>query len=29
MGDAPSDPRDPTKAPVFRHLDDPDVPWQQ
>jgi hypothetical protein len=29
MGDAPQDPKDPTKAPVFRHLDDPDVPWQQ
>jgi hypothetical protein len=23
------DPREPTKAPTFRHLDDPDVTWQQ
>jgi len=29
MGDAPVDPKDPSKEPVFRHLDDPDVPWQQ
>jgi hypothetical protein len=29
MTSAPPDPRDPTKAPVFRHLDDPDMPWQQ
>jgi hypothetical protein len=29
MGDVPADPKDPTKEPVFRHLDDPDVPWQQ
>lgn len=24
-----SDPRVPGRHPVFRHLDDPDVPWQQ
>lgn len=29
MAQNPPDPRDPTKAPVFRHLDDAEVPWQQ
>jgi ChrR-like protein with cupin domain len=29
MGDVPDSPRDPSQAPVFRHLDDADVPWQQ
>jgi hypothetical protein len=29
MTDAPPNPKDPSKTPVFRHLDDPDVPWQQ
>jgi len=24
----PASPRDPAKAPIVRHLDDPDVPWQ-
>lgn len=26
--EAPADPRIPGKEPTFRHLDDPDVPWQ-
>ena len=26
---APSDPRIASVVPVFRHLDDPDLPWQQ
>lgn len=29
MDEAPPPPRDPAAAPVFRHLDDADVPWQQ
>jgi hypothetical protein len=29
MSSAPPSPRDPGKQPTFRHLDDPDVPWQQ
>jgi hypothetical protein len=29
MGDDPPEARDPGKVPVFRHLDDHDVPWQQ
>ena len=29
MSEAPPSPRDPSKQPTFRHLDDADVPWQQ
>lgn len=29
MSDVPADPKDPTKAPTFRHLEDAEVPWQQ
>lgn len=29
MAEAPADPKVPGKEPVFRHLDDDDVPWQQ
>ena len=28
MTDAPGDPRVPGREPVFRHLDDEDLPWQ-
>jgi hypothetical protein len=28
VSDAPQDPRRPGAEPTFRHLDDPDVPWQ-
>jgi hypothetical protein len=29
MSEAPESPRVPGLEPTFRHLDDPDVPWQQ
>jgi hypothetical protein len=29
MADPPDSPRIPGREPTFRHLDDPDVPWQQ
>jgi hypothetical protein len=29
LTEPPPDPRDPGKEPTYRHLDDPDVPWQQ
>jgi hypothetical protein len=29
MPDVPADPKVPGREPVFRHLDDPDVTWQQ
>lgn len=29
MANAPADPKIPGREPVFRHLDDADVPWQQ
>ena len=29
MADAPSSPRIPGLEPIFRHVDDPDLPWQQ
>lgn len=28
MSDTPPNPKDPTKQPTFRHLDDTEVPWQ-